>query len=468
MYKKTMAAMLGAVLACCPVQGAFAEDSNPNTEPATDIEKEMQELSYHAPAAMPGYTGNIDLPEPNVSEPDMVIPDEEAPVLNTTMGEPDWVDKAPQEEEEMGPITVYAKVQDVTEKGFTATTHDDTLPNIVWIDEFYAEFGNAVITGLDGEALTSDAIHAGDMIELTFNTMIPDSVKLQVKDVERIQLWQQGKPVYNIDHLYRMWEKNGYPDHVCGFYYLNDQERLVGLLEDTPEAEAAILAQVKNTEDIKIVFCQGKYSYNFLKQIHNEITDGMINKTLDGVISCGTMTGTSASTPSWDGTGDIPDMKASYRMDNHVEVGVLDESGKIEDYKKYFAEKYGDAVVVEEMSVAIDCDDAESELDTPDVAPEYDEAVTDTMGIDNTIDKDIAPAPALNKKKVTLKAGKTKKLSLGVSASEAKKIKWKSSKKSVVKVNKNGKIKALKKGKAVITASYGGNTYKCTVKVKNK
>ena len=46
------------------------------------------------------------------------------------------------------------------------------------------------------------------------------------------------------------------------------------------------------------------------------------------------------------------------------------------------------------------------------------------------------------------------------------KVKWKSSKTSVAKINKKGKITAAKAGTAKMTAKYKGKTYKFTVKVK--
>ncbi|MCM1232936.1 MAG: Ig-like domain-containing protein [Ruminococcus flavefaciens] len=49
-----------------------------------------------------------------------------------------------------------------------------------------------------------------------------------------------------------------------------------------------------------------------------------------------------------------------------------------------------------------------------------------------------------------------------------KKPKWSSSKKSVATVTSKGKIKAKKKGNAVITAKLGKKNYKCKVKVKAK
>ena len=75
---------------------------------------------------------------------------------------------------------------------------------------------------------------------------------------------------------------------------------------------------------------------------------------------------------------------------------------------------------------------------------------------------------SLNKKKATLHAGETLKLKakLKPKGSTAK-IKWKSSKKKVASVSKNGTVTARKKGKAVITAQLpNGKKAKCKITVK--
>lgn len=71
----------------------------------------------------------------------------------------------------------------------------------------------------------------------------------------------------------------------------------------------------------------------------------------------------------------------------------------------------------------------------------------------------------LNKTKVTIKVGQTYKLKV---KGTKKKVKWTSSKKSVVSVSKKGKIKGKKKGKATITARVGKKKLKCKVKVVMK
>ena len=68
----------------------------------------------------------------------------------------------------------------------------------------------------------------------------------------------------------------------------------------------------------------------------------------------------------------------------------------------------------------------------------------------------------LSDDKITLKVGKTSKLKVtGVKG----KVTWASSKKKIATV-KNGTVKGVKKGNAVITAKIKGKTLKCKVKVK--
>lgn len=69
---------------------------------------------------------------------------------------------------------------------------------------------------------------------------------------------------------------------------------------------------------------------------------------------------------------------------------------------------------------------------------------------------------ALNRTKVTLRVGESRKLTV----SNAKKVTWSSTKKSVVSVNKSGKITAKKAGKASIVAKAAGKRLICRVTVK--
>lgn len=82
---------------------------------------------------------------------------------------------------------------------------------------------------------------------------------------------------------------------------------------------------------------------------------------------------------------------------------------------------------------------------------------------------DAAAKTKLNKKKITIKVGKTKKLK--IKNLKGKKVKWKTSNKKVVKIKKTKKktvvkLKGKKAGTATVTAKIGKKKYKCKVTVK--
>lgn len=75
----------------------------------------------------------------------------------------------------------------------------------------------------------------------------------------------------------------------------------------------------------------------------------------------------------------------------------------------------------------------------------------------------------LNRTKITLNVGQTKKLSLISNKKNVKKkVKWTSKNKKKVSVDRKGVVRALRSGKAKITAKYQGKKYACIVVVKNK
>lgn len=74
-----------------------------------------------------------------------------------------------------------------------------------------------------------------------------------------------------------------------------------------------------------------------------------------------------------------------------------------------------------------------------------------------------AAKPRLNKTSVTLLKGSSTTLKM---KRTKKKVKWSSSKKQVATVNKQGVVRARKKGTAVITAKVNGRSYRCRVTVK--
>lgn len=75
----------------------------------------------------------------------------------------------------------------------------------------------------------------------------------------------------------------------------------------------------------------------------------------------------------------------------------------------------------------------------------------------------------LNRTKITLNVGQTKKLSLIRNKKNVKKkIKWVSENRKKVSVDRKGVVRALCSGKAKITAKYQGKKYICIVVVKNR
>ena len=74
--------------------------------------------------------------------------------------------------------------------------------------------------------------------------------------------------------------------------------------------------------------------------------------------------------------------------------------------------------------------------------------------------------PEMNPASLELEKGKTAQLMLFYATASA--VKWKSSNKSIVYVNKTGKIRAKKNGTAVITATYMKKKYTCQVTVKDE
>lgn len=90
-----------------------------------------------------------------------------------------------------------------------------------------------------------------------------------------------------------------------------------------------------------------------------------------------------------------------------------------------------------------------------------------TLGFSPVTNVEAKAAPRLNYKKVTLVQGKKKRLKVR-NLRRGRKVKWYSTKKSVATVNKNGVVKAKKKGKAYIVAKVGKKKYRCKVIVKKR
>ena len=78
-------------------------------------------------------------------------------------------------------------------------------------------------------------------------------------------------------------------------------------------------------------------------------------------------------------------------------------------------------------------------------------------------------AKKVKKHKLTLKVGDTGKLSVRIGRKKIRKVRWSSSDSTVVRISKkNGKLRALKPGEAVITGKYKKSRYKVIITVKGK
>lgn len=83
--------------------------------------------------------------------------------------------------------------------------------------------------------------------------------------------------------------------------------------------------------------------------------------------------------------------------------------------------------------------------------------------VQNPVQIEAASKPKLNKTRAYVTKGE----SLQLSVSKAKgKIRWSSSRKSIVKVSTKGKVTGVKKGTATVTALVGGKKYNCKVTVE--
>lgn len=145
--------------------------------------------------------------------------------------------------------------------------------------------------------------------------------------------------------------------------------------------------------------------------------------------------------------------------------------------------KAGTATIYAEVTYTVYNEDDASESDEADYRIESYNSEEDTEGT-NDIDSEevyddesegevlsvtlecqvtVTSNVKLSASKLTLKAGKSKKLKVyGATTS----VKWSSNKKKVATVSNTGLVSAKKKGTAVISAKVNGKTLKCKVQVK--
>lgn len=120
----------------------------------------------------------------------------------------------------------------------------------------------------------------------------------------------------------------------------------------------------------------------------------------------------------------------------------------------------GDLTALADEDEDVDTDTDADETDA-DADADYDEE-EEAQLVSITLTCKITVKPAISKSKVTVKAGKTATLKV---LGTKDKVKWSSGNKKVATV-KDGKITAVKKGTAVITAKVGSTKLTCTVTVK--
>lgn len=220
--------------------------------------------------------------------------------------------------------------------------------------------------------------------------------------------------------------KEEYVDYFAGTYINDDRCLVVLFTEQTPEETVAYLtADLSDEVQIRYV----KYSYTELTAAVDKHSDTLAELTKK--VANGTATD-----------------EETALSENIVGLGLSVENNCTEFCLKSITDETKAAVI------------------------EYfgDDNVIFEQGSSITTDlKEVVSTIKINKSKATVVKNETLKLKVlkGVSKVKNSKIKWSTSKKKVAKVNNNGKVTALKKGTAKITAKYKGVKYTCKVKVEN-
>lgn len=133
--------------------------------------------------------------------------------------------------------------------------------------------------------------------------------------------------------LYENWMENGYPDDISGVCSLGESGLCVMLTDDTPEREAEIRSML--ADDSGIVFEPGKYSYNEMLAVRDEIAEKYMGKDKP-------VAGIGIGWTSVDGK------VTGFGESGHecrVVVSVL--TGETQKIAAELIERYGDMVVIE-------------------------------------------------------------------------------------------------------------------------
>lgn len=176
---------------------------------------------------------------------------------------------------------------------------------------------------------------------------------------------------------------------------------------------------------------------------------------IDGDYDDVTWSSSKASVARVNSDGEVTGVKAgTATIYAEVTYTVYNEDDAAEsDEKDYYAESCNEGEGNDYYAFDVDSEgdwDGESEGEVLSVTLECQVTVTSNV--------------KLSASKLTLKAGKSKKLRVyGATTS----VKWSSNKKKVATVSSTGIVSAKKKGTAVISAKVNGKTLKCKVTVKN-
>lgn len=163
-------------------------------------------------------------------------------------------------------------------------------------------------------------------------------------------IYNRGEDDGTIDWRYEYWETTeSYPDNIGFIRIQQDQVTWeIGLVENTPEAQQEILAEIPNSE-VDIVFLDADYSYNELRRAQEEIAEEFFMQ------------------------GEHPLYSVGVQSDRIVVT--LDEE-HLQEYTELFEERYGNMVVVEPGEQAV----AESDVYTEESAEDSGAADTLTDG----------------------------------------------------------------------------------------
>lgn len=141
-------------------------------------------------------------------------------------------------------------------------------------------------------------------------------------------LHAEGK--INSQDILSYWEQNGYPDIVSSVNYIKNNPITILLTDNTEENQNKIKNSVNDPENI--VFQTGKYSYNYMKNVKEEIITNYMQKDAN-IYSIGIS--------SYIATGSISESEIN-GIESRVCITMSDEAYNL--YHSELEHNYGDVV----------------------------------------------------------------------------------------------------------------------------